>query len=116
MTEGNYSRYVGGDTQIGETKTSIATEIAKEINMKIPGASRNARQVMQRINVLLLMYKAGTDWINETGAGVDDEGQVQEFVKKHKCAFYYDLQPILDDRHTSSPLYAEGTSFSLRKS
>ena len=106
-TEGNYNRYRGGDKHNGMTKASIATSIGTEILNKI-GVTRIGKDVENKIQNLEALYKKASDWKGATGAGISDPGKVEEYLRK-LCPYYFELQPIMESRHTTRPLLCSGS-------
>ena len=106
-TEGNYNRYRGGDKHNGMSKASIATSIGTEIYNKI-GVPRLGKDVENKIQNLEAQYKKASDWKGATGAGISDPGKVEEYLRK-LCPYYFELQPIMESRHTTRPLLCSGS-------
>ena len=113
-TEGNYNRYRGGDKQNGMTKASIASSIATEIFNKI-GVKRLRKDVENKIQNLEALYKKASDWKGETGAGISEPGKVEEYLRK-LCPYYFELQPIMESRHTTRPLICSGSQIASYES
>ena len=106
-TEGNYNRYRGGDKQNVMTKASIASSIATEFFNKI-GVKRLGKDVENKIQNFEALYKKASDWKGATGAGISDPGKVEEYLRK-LCPYYFELQPIMESRHTTRPLLCSGS-------
>jgi hypothetical protein len=101
-TEGNYSRYKGGSSQKGESKTVLCSGIVGElINVGIVG--RKAEHVREKIGKLEASFKVASDWLAQTGQGVSDEKQISDALIS-RCAYYYQLEPIMADRASTRPL------------
>jgi len=62
------------------------------------------RQVQERIRAIESKYKDAADWLNNTGSGVTDENNLREALVK-RCQYYYELQPIMEERPNVRPLY-----------
>jgi hypothetical protein len=113
-TKGNYNRYQGGDKHNGMTKASIASSIATEIFNKI-GVTRLGKDVENKIQNFEALYKKASDWKGATGAGISDPGKVEEYLRK-LCPYYFELQPIMESRHTTRPLLCSGSQIASYES
>ncbi len=75
----------------------MISDIIKKAGIKIE-RSRNA--VWAKINEIESAYHHANDWINNTGAGVECEVTLQNYVKT-LCPYYYDVQEVFSDRASS---------------
>mmetsp|Transcript_48919 Transcript_48919/g.57146 ORF Transcript_48919/g.57146 Transcript_48919/m.57146 type:complete len:410 (-) Transcript_48919:149-1378(-) len=105
-TEGNYSRWRGGDKFSGVTKKTLATSIVNMIHDQV-GVQRNQKHVINKITTIESGYRAASDWLGATGAGVECQISVKEYVMK-LCPFFYDLQDVMEDRASTKPLFSSG--------
>eukprot|EP00592_Proboscia_alata_P017476 CAMPEP_0194397946 /NCGR_PEP_ID=MMETSP0174-20130528/125830_1 /TAXON_ID=216777 /ORGANISM="Proboscia alata, Strain PI-D3" /LENGTH=305 /DNA_ID=CAMNT_0039194187 /DNA_START=408 /DNA_END=1322 /DNA_ORIENTATION=- len=130
-TEGNYSRWRGGDKFSGVTKKTLATSIVNMIHDQVGvdkfsgvtkktlatsivnmihdqvGVQRNQKHVINKITTIESGYRAASDWLGATGAGVECQISVKEYVMK-LCPFFYDLQDVMEDRASTKPLFSSG--------
>ena len=86
----------------GVTKNVLATEILRQFERAGIENKRTAKDVVSKISGIERQFKAASDWLNNTGAGVTCEGTLQAAVKK-RCPFYYELVDVMGDRATTWP-------------
>jgi len=84
--EGNYNRWRGGNKQDGTKKQVIANEISQIIRDSRITADRQGQDIHIKINCLEQQFRAVTDWLNQTGAGVTCEENIRVTVK-HRCPY-----------------------------
>ena len=92
----NYSRWKGGKKYSGVTKNILATEILREFERAGIESARTTKDVVTKVSGIERQFKAASDWLNNTGAGVTCEGTLQAAVKK-KCPCYYELVDVMGD-------------------
>jgi hypothetical protein len=103
--EGNYSKYRGKNNN-GVSKNKYAQRVADIMNSKGVRVKRDAKMVVNKIAALEDSFKNAFDFANsETGAGLMEQGALGSFeaAVKGRCAFYYDLLPIMKDRSSAKP-------------
>eukprot|EP00171_Calliarthron_tuberculosum_P023793 IDg23793t1 len=103
-TEGNYERYVGGNSTIGRTKDSFHAEIKRLIADTEGCSERSEKDIGTKIASLERAFREASDWLNNTGAGLSNPGEIRAYIQ-NKWPHYYDLEPILADRPNTRPLY-----------
>ncbi|KAG9405938.1 hypothetical protein AC1031_003856 [Aphanomyces cochlioides] len=100
--ETNYKRWKGGDKTCGSRKASLASEIVTI--MSSHGIHhRTIKDVVQKIGDIERSYRAASDWLGNTGQGVEDEASVEKEVKRI-CPYYYILDDVMRDRASTAPL------------
>jgi len=105
MAEGNYNNYhgasnSGGPLSKGKTKDNYCTEIIdliKRAGIKVEW-TKNA--VWAKTNEIEAAYCKANDWINSTGAGVECQITLQNYVKT-LCPYYYDIHEVFMDQASS---------------
>lgn len=102
--EGIYEKYTGGSGNGGRTKDSYHGDIRRLIARTAGCTDRLEKDIASKIATLEKSFRDATDWLNCTGAGLDNPGDVQEYVKK-KWPQYYDLEPVMRARPNSTPLF-----------
>ena len=109
--EGNYNRYRGASDSLlpsdkGKTKDSYCNEISDIIKRAGIKIERTRNAVQAKINDIESSYHRANDWINNTGAGVECQISLQNYVKS-LCPYYYDVHETFMDRASS---FAEFTN------
>lgn len=66
-TEGNYSRYEGGDGQKGETKIALAKDLSQMMTKSGCIIERTPKQIANKINELVRSYRDAIASKNSTG-------------------------------------------------
>ena len=99
-TEGNWSRYCGGEGT-GESKMSIANEVARLIQAAGCLGKRTGKDVQNKIKSMSDHYKKAVDWLTQSGNGCDDQTIHQKVTSI--CYYFYDLDPIMGSKNSSRP-------------
>ncbi|MGH3056007.1 MAG: hypothetical protein ACRDL7_13620, partial [Gaiellaceae bacterium] len=102
-TEGNYSRYKGGDKFSGQRKGMIAKSIAEEVMPSKGITHRTAADVYSKISAIEGQFRRAVDFLDNTGSGVQDEASLMACVKD-RCPLYYELVDVMGDRAASTAL------------
>jgi hypothetical protein len=102
-TEGNYADYCGATGNKGKSKAHYQKEIALLLKEKHPTCDRNEKDVENKIVSLERLFRNASDWLENTGQGVDDPGDIKVAVKQ-RCPLYYELEPVMGDRPNAKPL------------
>ena len=103
-TEGNYSNCCGGAGTKGTSKKQFHKEISLLISEKLPESEgRSSKDVENKIHSLENQFRTATDWLNNTGQGVDNPGDIEKAVLL-RCPLYKELEPIMGARPNSKPL------------
>jgi hypothetical protein len=103
-TEGNYMAYCGNKkyNQTGKIKTDFQKEIDNLIDKKL-GVRKGIKAVENKIGHLERNFREANDWLNNTGAGLQTPGDINEYFCK-KFPLYNILQRIMGDRPNARPL------------
>jgi hypothetical protein len=119
-TEGNYARYRGSDDD-GRTpadgvidKKGYCTMISELISKQGIRKHRTADAIKNKIASIAGDWATAHDFLNRTGAGIEDEMTLQDAVKK-RCALYYILAPTFASQGNASSFTNEDDDFSFRE-
>lgn len=102
-TEGNYAEYCGCNGNKGKTKTQHHKELAILLKEKLPECERTEKDVENKIVNLERQFRQASDWVANTGQGVDNPGDFEAAVKR-RCPLFQELEPIMGDRPNARPL------------
>ena len=81
-TEGNYAAYVGSTKKNkGIPKSAYHKQIAALIKEQVPESERDAKDVENKIVSLENQFRKACDWKNNTGAGLDNPGDIESGIK-----------------------------------
>ncbi|KAL3927281.1 MAG: hypothetical protein SGARI_005367 [Bacillariaceae sp.] len=101
-TEGNHAECCGCTGNKGKSKSQFQKELSLLIKAKT-GADRTDKQVENKINTIERQFKKASDWLANTGAGLDDPGSIKTYVLK-LCPVYYDVEAVMSERPNARPL------------
>ncbi|OWZ13050.1 LOW QUALITY PROTEIN: hypothetical protein PHMEG_00013695 [Phytophthora megakarya] len=87
----NYDRYRGGDGQIGETKTGLASQILRLIS------ELKQFEPQKMFSSLETTFRTAVDWVAATGLGVKDESSLCANILQ-RCPEYYELFDTMHSR------------------
>jgi hypothetical protein len=107
-TGSNYSKWRGGDKHSGMTKKTLSSTIGVLIKEQI-GVNRAPKDVQNKIECIERDFRAASDWLAQTGAGLES-GEVKAYITK-TWPLYYDMEPIMKDRASTKPICSQGTAF-----
>jgi len=114
-TEGNYNSYRGASdtcapSQKGKSKDTYCSEISAMIQSAGIKIEQSKNAVRAKVSEIETCYCGANDWINNTGAGVDCQQTLQNYVKK-LCPYYYDVHEVFMDRASSFAAYTSERNF-----
>ena len=84
----------------------MSTNIAAQINARGCKSQRYGADVKAQIAKLESSFRKASDFLNQTGAGIEDEDTLRECVVK-RCPFYYELEDAFGNRPNNQPLATE---------
>jgi len=99
----NYKRWRGGDKNSPQTKLTICSEILQIIKDAGIETERSPKDVHYKISTMEQQFRRAVDFLDGTGAGIEDERTLKEAVQKI-CPYYYELEGVMMDRQSSRPL------------
>ena len=102
-TQGNYSRYKGGDGQKGETKMGIAKDIASTMKERGCIADRAPKQIVNKVNELVRSYRDAVAFKIGTGQSHMSSEDMDNAVFG-MCKYFSALDLILRERPSTQPL------------
>ena len=105
-TQGNYEKWKGGAKNSGETKKTLASQISSLMKDKGVLVTRNAKNIIDKVGHIERTFKEASDWLRQTGQGVEDEESIKKAVLK-RCCYYYTIKDIMMDRPSITPLATE---------
>jgi hypothetical protein len=111
-TEGNYSRYEGGDGQKGETKIALAKDLSQMMTKSGCIIERTPKQIANKINELVRSYRDAIASKNSTGQQHLSDEDMENAVFGI-CKYFNELDTILHDRPSTEPLLTNKVSESL---
>jgi len=71
------------------------------------GVLRTQTQVINKITTMETQYRLASDWLGQTGAGVECQTSIKKWVMG-LCPNFYDLQDVMVDRASTRPLCSSG--------
>lgn len=118
-TEGNYARYRGSDDE-GRTPAegvidkrgycNMIAELMRRSGIRKP---RTPDAIKNKIASIAGDWACAHDFLNRTGAGIEDEMTLHDAVKK-RCALYYTLAPTFASQGNASGFTNESEDFTFR--
>ena len=105
-TQGNYEKWKGGAKNSGDTKKTLASQISSLMKDKGVLVTRNAKNIIDKVGHIERTFKEASDWLRQTGQGVEDEESIKKAVLK-RCCYYYTIKDIMIDRPSITPLATE---------
>lgn len=111
-TEGNYSKWRGGDKQSGETKAVLAAQIAARIHEGGVTHVRKPKDIITKIGQLEQSFRDAVDFLSNTGAGITNEALLQDAIER-RCPHYNALKDVFGDRPSVRPLVTSDNALFL---
>jgi hypothetical protein len=107
-TGNNYLLYCGGKTESGKTVSTTKKQVWQELAelMKEQGVivEQTAAQIGMKICTLKADYCKANDWLQNTGAGIlENGGTIDEGITK-RCKYFSLLDPMMSSRAAINPL------------
>ncbi|OWZ03597.1 hypothetical protein PHMEG_00024644 [Phytophthora megakarya] len=104
MTDGNnYNRYRGGDSESGESKTTIAGEVISKIEAAGITTPRSAKDITNKISALESLFRSAEDWRHCSGQGREyNDPSIRDGLIQ-RCSLYFQLRDIMIDRASTHP-------------
>ena len=105
-TEGNYSLFrgdVSSPSTLSKRKKDYCADLAKFMNDSKVQITRTGKMVRDKIHHLEASFRKAHDWANNTGQGVEKDGEEFKAAVELRCEYYYLLEPIMGDRASAQP-------------
>ena len=71
--------------------------------------TRSGKDAMNKIQNIETKYHEASNFIKNKGAGIIDEANFKDLILK-RCFYFYEIQIIMNNRSSTSPLYSSGRS------
>jgi hypothetical protein len=107
-TGNNYILYRGGKTESGKavstTKKQVWQELAELIKKQGITVEQTAAQIGMKICKIEADYRKANDWLQNTGAGVLEDGGTIEEGNTKRCKYFSLLDAVMSSRPVINPL------------
>jgi hypothetical protein len=94
---------VSSPSTLSKRKKDYCADLAKFMNDSKVQITRTGKMVRDKIHHLEASFRKAHDWANNTGQGVEKDGEEFKAAVELRCEYYYLLEPIMGDRASAQP-------------